>query len=135
MKFKFQVAAFGKAPINIDLLEQYQIVWFHNAFRSFLPQEQKDIADYLISGGNILIVDNSSNTFNFLFANAFPDNFFQESGAEIRLYSSSFGLGRIAWVAPKNANPMLYQDSASQETSLSTEKIRQILNWLETGSW
>ncbi len=111
------------------------MVWFHNSNRQFLPQEQKDLLDYVVSGGTILVVDNGDKVFESIIKGAYPDSFYQEQGAEIRLYSSAFGLGRIAWVYPKIANPQLYIDSTSQETALSQDKIRQILHWLETGVW
>jgi hypothetical protein len=98
-------------------------------------QQQNDLLDYVVSGGEILLVDYSDKVHTFLIKGAAPDSFYQEQGADIRLYNTAFGRGRIAWVFPKIANPYLYIDSANQETALGVDKIRQILNWLETGNW
>ncbi|MDP1614207.1 MAG: hypothetical protein Q8L68_00250 [Methylococcales bacterium] len=130
------IAAFEKAPLNPELLNQYSIVWLHNPIRQLLPQEQKDLLNYVVSGGKILYVDNESDViFESLIKGAFPDGYYPEQGAEIRLYNSTFGLGRLVWVYPKIANPVLYIDSANQETALDFDKIRQIMHWLETGTW
>jgi hypothetical protein len=124
------------SPIDSSLLKQYSIVWLHNPSWELLSQEQNDaLLDYVVSSGAILLVDKGDIAFGSLMNGAFPDSHYSEQGAEIRLYDSTFGLGRIAWVYPKIANPYLYFDSANQETALKVDKIRQILNWLETGVW
>ena len=126
----------SKASINLDLLKQYSIVWLDNPDWELLTeQQQNDLSDYIVSGGAILLVDFSDKVHTFLIKGAIPDAYYQEEGADIRLYNSAFGRGRIAWVFPKIANPYLYIDSANQETALEVDKVRQILNWLETGIW
>jgi hypothetical protein len=129
------IAAFEKTPLNSELLSQYSIVWLHNPIRQLLPQEQEDLLNYVVSGGKILYVDDEGLLFESLLKGVFPDSYYPEQGAEIRLYSSTVGLGRIAWVSPKIANPVLYIDSPNQETALDVDKIRQIMHWLETGIW
>jgi hypothetical protein len=133
--YTIHIAAFEKTPLNPELLSQYSIVWLHNPIRQLLPQEQENLLNYVVSGGKILYVDNEGLLFESLIKGAFPDGYYPEQGAEIRLYNSAFGLGRIVWVSPKIANPVLYIDSPNQETALDVDKIRQIMHWLETGAW
>ena len=133
--FGYQVDVSGSS-MNLDSLKQYSIVWLHNPSWELLPKEQNDaLLNYIVSGGSVLLIDTGDIAFGSLLNGAFPDEYYSEQGAEIRLYNSTFGLGRVAWVYPKIANPYLYFDSANKETSLEVDKIRQILNWLISGKW
>ncbi len=132
--YKIQIAGLENVPIRFEVLKQYSMLWLHNPFNPFLPQEQSDLLKYVDAGGTVLIVargDEPNPPFQFLVTA--PSNTYDYTNGEVSLHT--YGLGRIAWYKPGTSNPNLYKDTGDGSAILTRDEIRRILDWLENGSW
>lgn len=124
----------SRAPIDTETLQDYGIIWFHNAFNPIFDVEERAILRFLQDGGGVLIIGKKKNEFQ-------PNSLVQGHGDErhyrgVTVHLFERGAGRIAWVEPSGkANPYMYRDKGNNEEYLSRETIVALFEWLAGSPW